>query len=114
MFKHKAIVAAVLSVAAFSAQAASQITQDPWVFYAPNPVADPVPTPSNFKRADIRKDLYVFYAPNPVADPTPTQSGFKYAEVYPDTGLFYAAHPVPAAQPRAARSIANNSATPAS
>jgi len=94
MFKHKAIVAAVLSLAAFSAQAASQIAQDPYVFYAANPVANPAPTPQGFKYAKIPQDPTIFAAPNPVADPAPTPQDFKYSEIDQDPYVFYAPNPV--------------------
>ena len=113
MFKHKAIVAAVLSLAAFSAQAGSQIAQDPYVFYAPNPVADPAPTPPDFKRAEIQKDLSYIY-PNPVADPAPTRSDFKYSEIDQDPYVFYGDNAVAGTQSGSSESTAHGSgaATP--
>ena len=83
MLKRYIVATAFLAgpaVVACSGAVAPDIWKDPAVFYADNPVADPAPTPPDFKRAEIWNDPTVFYADNPYKENGKTAVGSGSAE----------------------------------
>ena len=122
MLKRSVIILAILAALPTLASAQSQYKPpwevDTWTYGAPNPVADPVPTPADFKHAQFPLDTWAFGAPNLVADPAPTPADFKHAQFPLDTWTFGApnrvADPAPTlATPRAAQASTVASSIPA-